>query len=125
MSICAAPPVNGGRLWIQWTLADRGLVRIVTFAGEIDHTNADYVVAILPPALQSGTERLIFDLTHVTVLDEAGAAALFAAHHDASARHVRLDIVCAAALPHRGEPTGGGEPFRVHATIHEALGAQA
>ena len=121
-AVCAAAPTGGSRFWIQWTLSNRGRLTIVSFAGEIDRTNADRLVETLLTVLRAGTTRLVLDLSGVSFLDVAGGRALLTARQHAVDQHVRLDVVCTAQAPRMVlEMQGTGEDFGLHRSVTEAL----
>jgi len=121
-AVLAAAPPAGSRLWIQWTLSNQGRLTIVSFAGELDFTNAQDIVATLLRVLAAGTARLVLDLSGVTFLDVAGEHALLTAQRHAASRHVRLDVVCGCD-PARAvlEQSGADGAFGLHRTVAEAL----
>lgn len=100
-TVAAAAPAAGSRLWVHWTLSNRGRSTIVSFAGEIDAVNADQLVATVCTVLEACSQRLIVDLSAVDFLDATGAVALLQARRHATARAVRLDVVCSARVPRR------------------------
>jgi len=120
--IAAASPTNGSRLWVQWTLSNRGCPEIVAFAGEIDVANADDLVATLTGVLGACTERLIIDFSAVHFADAAGATALLRVHRHAQDRSLRLDVVCSANTPRRVLTlTGDDEEVEFFDSVADAL----
>lgn len=117
LSVCAGAPEVGSKLWIQWTLANRGCARIVSFSGVIDVANADYLVQTLRHVMDAGTKQLIFDLSGVDVIDPAAEQAVRRARQHAARHAVRLDVVCPAGT--------AGEGPDVYASLAEALSAQS
>jgi anti-sigma B factor antagonist len=124
-AVQACAPTAGSRLWIQWTLSNQGRLTIVSFAGEIDLTNADQLVGTLLTVLEAGTAQVVLDLSGVTFLDLAGGRALVAAQQHAASRQVRLDVVCASD-PARAVLELGitDDTFGLHRTVTEALSRQ-
>lgn len=100
-TVAAAAPTAGSRLWVHWTLSNRGRSTIVSFAGEIDAGNADQLVDTVRTVLEACGQRLIVDLTAVEFLDAMGADALLRARQHATACAVRLDVVCSAGVLRR------------------------
>jgi anti-anti-sigma factor len=125
MTIVAAAPTAGARLWVQWTLSNRGRSTVVSFAGEIDAANADHLVDTLGAVLGTCSERLIVDLTAVGFVDAVGACALLRARQQAGARAIRLDVVCADRVPRRVLTVpGDDEEIEFFGSVAEALGAR-
>jgi anti-anti-sigma factor len=123
--IVAGAPVDGSRLWVQWTLSDRGRPTFVSFAGELDGANGDVLVDTLGAVLEACSDRLIIDLTSVAFADAAGAGALLRARRLAGSRAIRLDIVCADRIPRRVLTLADeDEDVEFYATLSEALSAQ-
>ncbi len=125
-AVCAAAPTAGSRLWIQWTLSNHGQLTIVSFAGEIDRTNADRLVETLLTVLRAGSTRLVLDVSGVSFVDVAGGRALLTARQHAADQEVRLDIVCTAQAPRLVlELHGADDASGLHRTVPEALRLQA
>lgn len=117
LSVCAAAPVAGSTVWVQWTLANRGCPRVVAFAGAIDAGNVGYLIDTLRTLLDAGAVRLIFDLSGVTFVGDAGVPALPEMRRLAAGCSARLDLVCPAGF--------ASQASGVHATLAAALGAQS
>jgi anti-sigma B factor antagonist len=97
---------------------------IVTFAGELDVTNAAETEEAVRGAWQNPASHVVFDLTHLTFMDSAGVRVLVRARRQA-AEH-GLTLVLAAPTPSVArilEITGVDQAFAVHATVEEALPA--
>jgi anti-anti-sigma factor len=125
VTLVAGAPTAGSRLWVQWTLSNRGRSTVVSFAGEIDAANADHLVDTVGAVLETCRERLIVDLTAVGFVDAVGASALLRARQLASARAVHLDVVCAERVPRRVLTVpGDDEQIEFFGSVAEALGAQ-
>lgn len=125
-AVCAAAPTAGRRLWIQWTLSDRGHLSVVSFAGEIDGRNASDLAASLRDVVEAGSRQLIVDLTAVDFLGGVGSSGLLAAGRCAAARHLRLDVVCAATTEGKARVMAElGDALAVHPTVDDALRWQA
>lgn len=124
-SVWASSPTGGARLWILWTLSNRGRPTVVAFAGEVDACNSDHLLDTVGRVLDTCQERLIIDLTAVTFADASGACALLRARQQANARSIRLDIVCSDRIPRRLLTVAGDdEEIEFHATVADALSAQ-
>ena len=120
--ISAAAPTEGSRLWVQWTLSNRGCPTVVVFAGELDAANADQLVETLTAAFEACTDRLIIDLSAVAFADAAGATALLRARRLAQARSLRLDVVTPASAPRRVLTVDGDdEEVEFYDTLVDAL----
>jgi anti-anti-sigma factor len=77
-----------------------GRTAVVTAAGEIDLTNAEWLRDALLSALNAGACCLVADLTATTFLDSAGVTALVRASRRASASDavLRLAVTAPAVL---------------------------
>lgn len=62
-----------------------GQTAVVTAAGEIDLTNAEWLRDALLSALNAGASALVVDLTATTFIDSAGVTALVRASRPARA----------------------------------------
>ena len=73
---------------------------VVTAAGEIDLTNAEWLRDALLSALNAGASGLVVDLTATTFIDSAGVTALVRASRRASASDavLRLAVTAPAVL---------------------------
>ena len=73
---------------------------VVTAAGEIDLTNAEWLRDALLSALNAGASALVVDLTATTFIDSAGVTALVRASRRASASDavLRLAVTAPAVL---------------------------
>jgi anti-anti-sigma factor len=95
---------------------------IVTFAGELDVTNAAEAEQAMRRAWQGQVSHVVFDLTRLTFMDSAGVRILVRARRQA-AEH-RLSIALAGPTPSVArilELTGVDQAFAVHASVDEAL----
>ena len=77
-----------------------GQTAVVTAAGEIDLTNAEWLRDALLSALNAGASALVVDLTATTFIDSAGVTALVRASRRASASDavLRLAVTAPAVL---------------------------
>jgi anti-anti-sigma factor len=77
-----------------------GQTAVVTAAGEIDLTNAEWLRDALLSALSAGASCLVVDLTATTFIDSAGVTALVRASRRASASDavLRLSVAAPAVL---------------------------
>jgi anti-sigma B factor antagonist len=73
-----------------------GQTAIVTAAGEIDLTNAEYLRDALLSALNAGADSLVVDLTGASFLDSAGVTALVRASRRAGASDAALRLAVTA-----------------------------
>jgi anti-anti-sigma regulatory factor len=110
LAVRAGAPAGGSRLWVQWTLSKRARSTVVSFAGELDLANGDFLVDTLRAVIDGGTPRLIVDLTAVVLRDAAGASAIHDVRRHAAARRVGFDLVCADSVQRQAlDPTGADE----------------
>ncbi len=77
-----------------------GQTAVVTAAGEIDLTNAEWLRDALLSALNAGASALVVDLTATTFIDSAGVTALVRASRRAGASDavLRLAVTVPAVL---------------------------
>ena len=77
-----------------------GQTAVVTAAGEIDLTNAEWLRDALLSALNAGASALVVDLTATTFIDSAGVTALVRASRRAGASDavLRLAVTAPAVL---------------------------
>jgi anti-sigma B factor antagonist len=73
-----------------------GQTAVITAAGEIDLTNAEYLRDALLSALNAGATGLVVDLTGATFLDSAGVTALVRASRRAGASDAALRLAVTA-----------------------------
>ena len=73
-----------------------GQTAVITAAGEIDLTNAEYLRDALLSALNAGAAALIVDLTGASFLDSAGVTALVRASRRATASDAALRLAVTA-----------------------------
>ncbi|MFD4659789.1 STAS domain-containing protein [Kitasatospora sp. NPDC058444] len=107
------------------TVGDRGPVRIVTVAGELDHDSADELRAALArPPSADGIERIVVDLAGLRFCDSTGLNVLLRARLDARTAGLRLELAGAGPLVARlFAVTGADTVLRVHPDLRTALAA--
>ena len=104
----------------------RGGVVVISVAGELDMATAPHLQAHITELLESGQDRLVFDLADVSFCDSTGLSVFVRAKNssDAAGGTVRL------AAPQRGvlrilEVSGLVEVLPTFATVAEAVAAEA
>ncbi|MFJ9847386.1 STAS domain-containing protein [Kitasatospora sp. NPDC101155] len=73
-------------------MADEGMVRIVTVAGELDHDTADGLRTALGWPVEEGTERIVVDLAELWFCESTGLNLLLHARLDAQTAGIRLEL---------------------------------
>ncbi len=68
---------------IACTVSRDGRSAVITLAGELDLSNVDVVRSHLAEAIESETERLVFDLSLLQFMDSSGLTLLLAAKQGA------------------------------------------
>ncbi|MGW3071531.1 STAS domain-containing protein [Kitasatospora sp. NPDC001132] len=110
---------------LRVAVGDRGPVRIVTVAGELDHDSADGLRAVLArPPSGMGIERIVVDLAGLRFCDSTGLNVLLRARLDAEAAGLRLEV--AGPLPPVARLfaiTGADGVLSVHPDLRTALAA--
>lgn len=99
-----------------------GQTAVVSAAGEIDLTNAEYLRDALLSTLNAGAAGLVVDLTAATFLDSAGVTALVRASRRASANEAALRLaVTAPAVLRVIELVGLNQLVPVYPSVAEAI----
>ena len=99
-----------------------GQTAVVTAAGEIDLTNAEWLRDALLSALNAGASALVVDLTATTFIDSAGVTALVRASRRASASDAVLRLaVTAPAVLRVLNLVGIDQLIEVHPGVTEAV----
>ncbi|MER7769185.1 STAS domain-containing protein [Kitasatospora sp. NPDC096140] len=103
---------------------DRGPVRIVTAAGELDHDTADGLRAALARPSVPGVERIVVDLADLRFCDSTGLNVLLRARLDAEAAGFRLEVAGPSPVVARlFAITGANGVLRIHPDLGTALEA--
>ncbi|MER7580673.1 STAS domain-containing protein [Kitasatospora sp. NPDC097691] len=103
---------------------DRGPVRIVTLAGELDHDTADGLRAALARPSVPGVERIVVDLADLRFCDSTGLNILLRARLDAEAAGHLLELAGPNAVVARiFAITGADTVLRIHPDVATAIGA--
>ncbi|MFG2916866.1 STAS domain-containing protein [Kitasatospora sp. NPDC048298] len=110
---------------LRVAVGDRGPVRVVTVAGELDHDSADGLRAALArPPSAAGIERIVVDLAGLRFCDSTGLNVLLRARLDARAAGLRLEVAGPVPLVARlFAITGADDVLRVHPDLRTALAA--
>lgn len=99
-----------------------GQTAVISAAGEIDLTNAEFLRDALLSALNAGAAGLVVDLTAATFLDSAGVTALVRASRRASASGAALRLaVTAPAVLRVLDLVGLDQLVPVYPAVAEAL----
>ncbi|MET8545307.1 STAS domain-containing protein [Kitasatospora sp. NPDC004799] len=106
-------------------VGDRGPVRVVTVAGELDHDTADGLRAALArPPSADGLGRIVVDLAGLRFCDSTGLNVLLRARLDAQAAGLRLELAGPGPLVARlFAVTGADRVLRIHPDLRTALAA--
>ena len=114
--------MSQARFPLRWS----GQTAVVTAAGEIDLTNAEYLRDALLSALEAGAAGLVADLTAATFLDSAGVTALVRASRRARANEAALRLAVTAPVVLRViELVGLNQLVPVYPTVADAIASLA
>ncbi|WP_316528700.1 STAS domain-containing protein [Kitasatospora brasiliensis] len=110
---------------LRVAVGDRGPVRVVSVAGELDHDTADGLrAALAPPPSRDGIKRIVVDLTDLWFCDSTGLNILLRARLDAQAVGLCLELAGPRPLVARlFAITGADDVLRVHPDLRTALAA--
>ncbi|MEU1283368.1 STAS domain-containing protein [Kitasatospora sp. NPDC005856] len=110
---------------LRVTVGDRGLLRIVTVSGELDHDSADELRgALARPPSADGIERIVVDLTGLRFCDSTGLNVLLRARLDTQAAGLRLELAGAGPPVARLFAIAGADNVLVvHPDLRTALAA--